>query len=85
MIIHLQPFTCEVLLRDVKRMTKLMLMLGFNEAMDQLAIVDSVCWYGHDLRRILVFKVEGHGKKSRAKRTWKKLVEEESVKVGLSR
>ena len=34
------------------------------------------------LRRALDFKVEGQRKKGRPKRTWRKLVEEESVKVG---
>ena len=37
------------------------------------------------LRRALDFEVEGQRKKGRPKRTWKKLVEEESVKVGLRR
>ena len=31
------------------------------------------------------FVVNGQGKKGMLKRTWKKLVEEESVKVGLSK
>ena len=38
---------------------------------------------GHVLMRELYFEVEGHRKKGRLKRTWKKQVEEESVKVGL--
>ena len=29
----------------------LMLVLGFNETIDQLAVADSVCRYGHVLRR----------------------------------
>ena len=52
-----------------------------------------VHWYGHVLwlvgchvlRRALVFEVEHHRKKGRLKRTWKKQVEKESVKVGLRR
>ena len=40
---------------------------------------------GHILRRALDFEVEGQRKKGRLKRTWKKQVEEESVKVGLRR
>ena len=40
---------------------------------------------GHILRRALDFEVEGESKKGRPKRTWKKQVEEESVKVGLRR
>ena len=35
--------------------------------------------------RTLNFEVEGQMKKGRLKRTWKKQVEEESVKVGLRR
>ena len=46
--------------------------------------------YGHVLRRAFDFEVEGQwkGKKRKkgiSKRTWKKLVEEESMKVGLRR
>ena len=37
------------------------------------------------LRRALDFEIEGQWKKGRLKRTWKKQVEEESVKVGLRR
>ena len=44
---------------------------------------NSVCWYGHVLRRALDFEVEGQRKKGRPKRTWRKQVEEGSVKVGL--
>ena len=40
---------------------------------------------GHVLRRALDFEVEGQQKKWRLKRTWKKQVVEESVKVGLRR
>ena len=39
----------------------------------------------HALRRVLDFEVEGQRKKMRPNRTWKKQVEEESVKVGLRR
>ena len=56
-------------------------------------MANSVCWYGgvlrredgHVLRRALDFDVESQRKKGRLKRTWKKQVEEESVKVGLIR
>ena len=52
-----------------------------------------VRWHGHVLRRedghVLVWalecEVEGQWKKGRVKMTWKKQVEEESVKVGLRR
>ena len=84
---------CGVQLRDKKRSTYLMFMLGLNETIDQLAMANSVLWYGHVLRRddgdimrrALYCKVEGQRKKHRLKRTWKKQVEEESVKVGLRR
>ena len=53
----------------------------------------SVYWYGHVLRRedghilrrALDFEIKCQRNKGRLKRTWKKLVEEESVKVGLGR
>ena len=35
---------CGVLLKDRKRSTTLMFMLGLNETMDQLAISNSVRW-----------------------------------------
>ena len=48
-------------------------MLGLNETIDQLAMTNSVRWYGHVLRRedghvsekALYFEVEGQGKKGR--------------------
>ena len=68
-------------------------MLGLNETIDQLTMVNSVCWNGHALRRkdghvlrrALHFEVEGQRKNVRSKRTCKKKDEEESVKVGLRR
>ena len=42
---------CGVQLKDTKRFTDLMLMLGLSETIDQLAMANSVCWYGHVLRR----------------------------------
>ena len=68
------------------------IMLGLNETIDQLAMANSVRWYGHVLRRedghvlrrALDFEVEGQRKKARSKMTWKKQVMEESVKVSLS-
>ena len=60
-----------------KRSTDLMFMLGLKETMDQLAMADSVRWYGHVLRRdgdhvlrrALNFKVEVQRKRVRLKRT----------------
>ena len=59
--------------------------------MNQLAMENSVRWYGHVLRRedghvlrrTLDFEVEGEKRKGRPKRTWKRQVEEESVMVAL--
>ena len=56
-----------------KESTDLMLMLGLNETIDQLAMTNSVCWHvhvlrrknGHILRRALDLEVEGHRKKGR--------------------
>ena len=55
--------------------------------------MNSARWYGHVLmreddhvlRRALHVEVEGQRNKGRQRRTWKKQVEEESVKVGLRR
>ena len=57
-----------------------MFMLGLNETIDQLAMQNSVRWYGHVfnredghvLRRALDFEVECQRKKCRLKRIWKK-------------
>ena len=62
---------CGVQLKDRKRAEDLMSILGMNEAMDQLAITNCVCCFGHVLRRedghvlrrALDFEVEGQGKK----------------------
>ena len=80
-----------VLLRARKRANGLTLMLGLNEAFDQLAMANHVHWYGHMLkredwhafRRVLEF--DNLGKKWRPKRTCKNQVEEESIEVDLSR
>ena len=42
---------CGVQLHNRKRSTYLMFMLGLNETIDQLAMANSVHWYGHELRR----------------------------------
>ena len=76
---------------QLKNKRDLMFMLGLRETIDQLAIANNVRWYGHvlrreyghDLRRALDLEVEGQRKKGRLKRTWKKQVEEESVKISL--
>ena len=79
---------CGVQLSDRKGIKDLILMLGLNEIM-----LNSVRWYGHVLRRedghilrmALNHEVDGQRRKSRLKRTWKKQVEEESVKVDMRR
>ena len=68
---------CGVRLKGRKRSTNFMFMLVLNETMDQLAMVNSVHWYGHVLiredglllRRTLDFEVEGQRKKGRRKWT----------------
>ena len=42
-------------LKDIKRSTDLMFMLGLKETIDHLAMASSVHWYGHVLSR-----VDGH-------------------------
>ena len=68
---------CGVQLKDRKSTTDLIFMLGLNETIDQMALGNSICWYGHVLgredghvmRRTLDFEVEGQRKKGRPKRT----------------
>ena len=82
---------CGVQLKDRKKYTDLMLMLKLNEFTDQLAMVNSVRWYGHVLsggdvlvmRRALYLEVERQRTKGRSKKTCRKHVEEESMKVSL--
>ena len=84
---------CGVQLKDRRRPKDVMFMLRLNESIDQLAMVNSVRWYGHVLRRedghvlrrALDFEVEVQLKNWRLLKTWKKQVVEESVKVGLRR
>ena len=71
---------CGVQIKNIKRFTDLMFMLDLNETIDQLAIANSVRWYGHWLRRddghvlirALDFEAECQRKTGRPKRTWKK-------------
>ena len=66
---------CGVQLKDKKRYTDLMLILILSKTIDQLAMANSVRWYGHVFRRALDFTIECKRKKGRLKRTWKKVVE----------
>ena len=82
-----------VQLKDRKISTDLMFMLGVRKTIHQLAIANSVRWYGHVLRRedghvlrrAFDFEVEGQRKKGRQERKWKMQAEEEGVKVDLRR
>ena len=38
---------CGVQLKDRKKSMDLMFMFCLNEAVDQLAVANSICWYGH--------------------------------------
>ena len=42
---------CIIQFKDRKRSIDLMFMLYLNETIDQLAMANSVCWYGHVLRK----------------------------------
>ena len=81
---------CEIRLHR-KKVKDLIPMMVLNETIDQLAVKNSVHWYGHALRenfhvmtRTLGYKIERQKKKGKPKRTWKK-VEEEHMRVSLSR
>ena len=74
--IHRAMVMCGIHLIEKKISMDLMLMLGFNETMDQFSITNSVHWYGHVLRRedghvlrrALDFEGEGQRKKWRPER-----------------
>ena len=79
--------------KNIKRSKDVVLMLGLNESIDNLAMAYRVHWYcdvfrrkdGHALRMAIDYEVEGQRKKWRLKTIWEKQFEEESVKVGLRR
>ena len=81
---------CGVKLVDKKSAKDRIQMLNLNETVDQLAKVNSVCWYGHVcrkdknnfLRRALDFKVKGTRERGRQKKTWLITVIKQSRKVG---
>ena len=83
---------CGVQLKDRIRSTDLMFMLSLKETIDQMAMANSVRWYGDVLKRedghvlrSFDFEIEGQMKKGMPKMTWKKQVEKKSMKVGLRR
>ena len=49
---------CRVQFKDRERSKDLMLMLGFNESMDRLAVAYSGHWYGHGGG--VVMSLDGH-------------------------
>ena len=53
---------CEVQLKDRKISKDLMFMQGLKETIDQLAMANSDCWYGHVSKRPLDFEVGGERK-----------------------
>ena len=75
--------------KDTKGAKDVLLMLDMNETIDQMAMANSVRWYGHVLRRegghvmrkegghvlrmVLDFEVKGQRKKSRPKKTQKQV------------
>lgn len=83
---------CGVKLMEREKTGVLMQMLGLNETIEQVAKVNGMRWYGHVLRResdhvlrkALEFEVEGVRKRGRPKLTWKKRMENESRKLGLT-
>ena len=92
---------CGIQLKDIKRADDLMLVLVLRSTLDQLATVNIVHWHGHVLRREdghVLRREDGHAlrraihlssenqrKKGWPKRTLKKQVEEENIKIGLSK
>ena len=48
-------------MEDRKGVKDLMEMLGFNEAIDQLAMESSVRCHGYVMWRVLAFDIEGQG------------------------
>ena len=71
--------------------TGLMLMVVLSETIDQLAMANSVRWYGNVLRREgchvlrleLDLEMEDQWKKGSLWKTWNKLIEELSVMLDL--
>ena len=83
---------CGVKLMDKKKTDVMMCMLGLNESIDKLAKANGVRWFGHVLRRpnddilqrTLRFEVKGKQKRGRPKKTWKRHLEDETKRIGLT-
>ena len=81
-----------VKLLDKKSTIDLMQMLDLNETIDQLARANTVCWYGHVLRkdknnflrRALDIKVKWTRKKVRPMKTRLRAVADQSRKVEMN-
>ena len=84
---------CDQKVVDRKTTEEQMDMLGLKKTIDRLATANGVRWYGHVLRRYddsvlrvaLDLEVSGNRNRGRLKKTWKKQVEEEAEKIGLTR
>ena len=82
---------CGVKLVDRKKMEDLMEMLGLKEALDRMAKVNEVKWYGHVTRRnddnilkkAMIMEVNGKQKRGRPKLARGRLVKESVKKVKL--
>ena len=83
---------CGVKLAERKNSEKLMEMLGLKKSLEKLAKANGIHWYGHVLRkeednilrRALEFSVSGQRKRGRPKKTWRRQVEEEARRMGLT-
>ena len=77
----------------IEKIYRLSVHLGLKRTIDQLNLANSVRLFGHVLRReddcllrrALDFEVNGQRKKGRSRRTWKKQIEEEHVRINLRR
>jgi hypothetical protein len=82
---------CGVKLRDRKRSSDLMSMVGLSEDIVTLVRKSRLRWYGHvmrrdegvGIRRVLEFEVAGEIGRGRPRMGWKEQVEKDMVKAGL--
>ena len=83
---------CGVKLVERRNTEELMEMLGLKKSLEKLAKASRVRWYGHVLRReennilrkALEFSVSGRRKRGRPKKTWRRQMEDEARKIGLT-
>ena len=83
---------CCVQIKNGKRAEDLLLMLGVNESVDQLAMENSVRYCSHVLimeggfviKSMTEFEDEGRRRKERSLIACKRQVDEEFIKVGLN-